>query len=169
MAIGASALTQRRSARIIIPSRLNRIDPSVAHHCGSGGAPRGCPRRDRHAGGSASGRRQIRLLFQDGEVTGILDWGGLLITDPAFDVANTRMLLTIPGKHLTDDFRELGAGVDSSEWDSELSTERYLAAYRTIRPLGHNESGLLRGPAMRDGSGTGLSWGEKLSASARRE
>lgn len=64
----------------------------------------------------------LNVLVQDGTVSGILDWGGLLIADPAFDVANTIMLLTIPGRHL------MGS-------DAKLRAEPYLASYRSHRPL----------------------------------
>ncbi len=68
----------------------------------------------------------LNILFDDGRVTGIIDWGGLLITDPAFDVANTVMLITIPGRHLIGDNLKL---------DSNSLTEGYLSAYQTYRPL----------------------------------
>lgn len=65
------------------------------------------------------------ILVDEGKVTGILDWGGLLITDPVFDVANTIMLHTIPFKHLDDS--------TSIDWDQ--IEDRYLTAYRIQRPL----------------------------------
>jgi len=65
------------------------------------------------------------ILVDEGKVTGLLDWGGLLITDPVFDVANTIMLHTISFKHLDD-----GTSID---WDR--IEDQYLAAYRTQRPL----------------------------------
>jgi aminoglycoside phosphotransferase (APT) family kinase protein len=77
----------------------------------------------------------LNLLFSDAEVTGILDWGGLLITDPAFDVANTFMLLTIVGRHLVADFLKLGMEPATAELDPDLRAAEYLAAYRSQRSL----------------------------------
>ncbi len=37
----------------------------------------------------------INILMQDGAVTGVIDWSMTTVADPAFDVANTRVLLGI--------------------------------------------------------------------------
>jgi aminoglycoside phosphotransferase (APT) family kinase protein len=71
----------------------------------------------------------LNILFDDGRVTGVLDWPGFAITDPVFDVANTIMLTTIPSKHLG----ALMDGFSSVDWD--FMAELYLAAYRDHRPL----------------------------------
>jgi len=76
----------------------------------------------------------LNILFAGGKVTGILDWPDLLITDPVFDVANTLVLLTIPGKHFASDFVKLGMD-NASDLDAEALAALYLAAYRTHRPL----------------------------------
>jgi aminoglycoside phosphotransferase (APT) family kinase protein len=71
----------------------------------------------------------FNILYADGKVTGVLDWPGFALADPAFDVANSIVIITIPGKHVTasmDDF-------SSVDWD--LMVDLYLAAYRTIRSL----------------------------------
>jgi protein-S-isoprenylcysteine O-methyltransferase Ste14/aminoglycoside phosphotransferase (APT) family kinase protein len=71
----------------------------------------------------------LNLLYADGRVTGVLDWPGFAVADPAFDVANSLVLITIP-------FRRLAAsteGFSSVDWD--LMTGLYLAAYRAHRPL----------------------------------
>ena len=71
----------------------------------------------------------LNILFQDGAVTGVLDWAGFAIGDPAFDVANTLVLITIPVKHLIELPEEI-AGLD---WD--FAAEQYLLAYQQHRPL----------------------------------
>jgi aminoglycoside phosphotransferase (APT) family kinase protein len=37
----------------------------------------------------------VNVLVQDGAVTGVVDWANTTVADPAFDVANTRLLLGI--------------------------------------------------------------------------
>jgi aminoglycoside phosphotransferase (APT) family kinase protein len=68
--------------------------------------------------------------MQDGEVTGVLDWPGFLITDPVLDVANTVVLTTIPVKYLASTLSEDLSAVD---WD--MAAELYLSAYRKQKPL----------------------------------
>jgi aminoglycoside phosphotransferase (APT) family kinase protein len=65
----------------------------------------------------------MNLLVQDGRVTGVLDWPGFLIADPALDVANTLTLMETSGKHL----------LRVAQW--EIVVEMYLAAYEAERPL----------------------------------
>lgn len=67
----------------------------------------------------------LNILVDNDRVTGILDWGGLLITDPAFDVANTYTLHKIPAKYSDDD--------SSVDWDE--MADQYLDTYRSLRPL----------------------------------
>jgi aminoglycoside phosphotransferase (APT) family kinase protein len=64
----------------------------------------------------------LNILVQDGQVTGVLDWPGFIVTDPVFDVANT-VILTMVSKHL----------LSLAEW--EIVVEMYLNAYRAQRPL----------------------------------
>ena len=71
----------------------------------------------------------LNILYDDGKVTGVLDWPDFTIADPVFDVANTLLLTTIP-------LKRLAASMDyipTMDWD--IAAERYLAAYRTHRPL----------------------------------
>ena len=63
------------------------------------------------------------ILVQDGRVTGVLDWPGLVIADPTLDVACTTVLLTIHAKHY---LRQV-------EWPRVA--EMYLDAYQTDRAL----------------------------------
>lgn len=71
----------------------------------------------------------LNILVNDGQVTGVLDWGGFTITDPVFDVANTIVLTTIPAKHLTASTK----GFSSVDWD--FVAELYLSAYQTQKQL----------------------------------
>ena len=77
----------------------------------------------------------LNVLAQDGEVTGILDWDGLLLADPALDVANTLLLLTIPGRHLAPELVGLGMRPEAAALDPDVVAARYLAAYRSGRAL----------------------------------
>ena len=65
----------------------------------------------------------LNLLVQEGRVTGVLDWPGFLIADPALDVANTLTLMETSGKHL----------LRIAQW--EIVIQMYLAAYEAERPL----------------------------------
>ena len=71
----------------------------------------------------------LNILVKDGVVTGVLDWAGFVIADPAFDVANTLVLTTIPIKHLIDLPKEVAA----IDWN--LAAEQYLLAYQQHREL----------------------------------
>jgi aminoglycoside phosphotransferase (APT) family kinase protein len=71
----------------------------------------------------------LNILIQDGKVTGVLDWPGFIIADPAFDVANTVVLTTIPSKHISASMD----GFSSVDW--EMAAQLYLDAYRTHSPL----------------------------------
>jgi aminoglycoside phosphotransferase (APT) family kinase protein len=53
------------------------------------------------------------ILVQGGMVTGVLDWPGFLIADPALDIANTIVLVSIPFKHLAP---PLGLDFSSVDW-----------------------------------------------------
>jgi aminoglycoside phosphotransferase (APT) family kinase protein len=68
-------------------------------------------------------------LYADGKITGVLDWPGFAVTDPVFDVANSIVIITIPGKHLTASMGDFS----SVDWD--LMADLYLAAYRAHRSL----------------------------------
>ena len=72
----------------------------------------------------------LNILIQDGEITGVLDWPGFLIADPALDIANTIVLATIPIKYLASTVEQ-----DFSSVDWEMAAELYLDAYRSQRLL----------------------------------
>jgi aminoglycoside phosphotransferase (APT) family kinase protein len=72
----------------------------------------------------------LNILVQDGQVTGVLDWPGFLIADPALDIANTITLSTIPFKHLAPTL-----GMEVSSLDFDLFVEGYLNAYRSEKPF----------------------------------
>jgi aminoglycoside phosphotransferase (APT) family kinase protein len=71
----------------------------------------------------------LNILVEGGKVSGVLDWPGFAITDPAFDVAITILLTTIPAKHLTTSME----GFPSVDW--EAVAESFLSAYRSQKPL----------------------------------
>lgn len=72
----------------------------------------------------------LNILIQDGQVTGVLDWPGFLVADPALDVANTIVLTTISSKHL---FSSTEWGFSSVNW--EQAAQLYLDSYQAQRPL----------------------------------
>jgi aminoglycoside phosphotransferase (APT) family kinase protein len=65
----------------------------------------------------------MNLLVQEGKVSGVLDWPGFLIADPALDVANTVTLMATSGKHL----------LHIEQW--QILIQMYLAAYQAERSL----------------------------------
>jgi aminoglycoside phosphotransferase (APT) family kinase protein len=71
----------------------------------------------------------LNILYADGKVTGVLDWGGFAIADPAYDIGNTLILITVPFKHLADTMD----GIPSVDYDRMV--ELYLEAYRSRRSL----------------------------------
>jgi aminoglycoside phosphotransferase (APT) family kinase protein len=71
----------------------------------------------------------FNILYDEGKVTGVLDWPGFAIADPVFDVANSIVLITIASKHLAASMGDFS----SVDWD--LMADLYLAAYRAHRPL----------------------------------
>jgi aminoglycoside phosphotransferase (APT) family kinase protein len=71
----------------------------------------------------------LNILVADGNVTGVLDWPGFSITDPAFDIANTIVLTTIPAKHLSASI----PGFDSVDWN--MAADYYLSAYEAHASL----------------------------------
>jgi aminoglycoside phosphotransferase (APT) family kinase protein len=73
----------------------------------------------------------INIMVQDGQVSGVLDWAGFRIADPAFDVANTIVLTSIAAKNLSATWE----GLPPIDW--ELATKIYLAEYEKLAPLDH--------------------------------
>ncbi|MFX0031006.1 MAG: phosphotransferase family protein [Candidatus Hermodarchaeota archaeon] len=69
----------------------------------------------------------LNILIQDGKVTGVLDWGNFLISDPILDIANTIVVITVAIKHF--------ASVLYPSVDWQLFVEEYLDAYRSKRIL----------------------------------
>jgi aminoglycoside phosphotransferase (APT) family kinase protein len=74
----------------------------------------------------------LNLLVQDGRVTGVLDWPGFMVADPALDVATTVVLTTISGKVL----------LSLAEW--ELAVKMYLDSYQAHRSLDLEHLGYYR-------------------------
>ena len=71
----------------------------------------------------------LNILYADDHITGVLDWPGFVIADPALDIAHTIMLMTIPSKYLALSLN----GLSSVDWDRLVT--QYLAAYRTHKPI----------------------------------
>jgi aminoglycoside phosphotransferase (APT) family kinase protein len=71
----------------------------------------------------------LNILYTDGEVTGVLDWGGFAVADPAFDIGNSVVLITIAYKHLAASL----TGLTDVDWDHVA--DLYVAAYRAHRDL----------------------------------
>ena len=66
----------------------------------------------------------LNILVQEGKVTGVLDWPGFLVADPALDVGNTLVLITISARHLGP-----ALGLDFASLDIDLFEQWYLDAY----------------------------------------
>jgi aminoglycoside phosphotransferase (APT) family kinase protein len=64
----------------------------------------------------------INILMREGRVTGILDWSGLRIADPIFDVGTTKVVLSILAPVLVPVVMSTGF------------VERYLSAYEKESP-----------------------------------
>jgi aminoglycoside phosphotransferase (APT) family kinase protein len=71
----------------------------------------------------------LNILVDNGQVTGVLDWGGFAVTDPIYDVANSVVISTIPAKHL------LGSMAVYADVDWENFASSYLSAYLSENPL----------------------------------
>jgi aminoglycoside phosphotransferase (APT) family kinase protein len=74
----------------------------------------------------------LNLLVQDGAVTGVLDWSDCLVAEPAWDIANTILRLTMPFEYLVSP--RLGSAFASVDWDEMAQT--YVDAYRQQSPSG---------------------------------
>jgi aminoglycoside phosphotransferase (APT) family kinase protein len=74
----------------------------------------------------------LNVLVQDAAVTGLLDWSDCVIAEPAWDVANTILRITMPFKYLVSP--RLGAAFASVDWDEMAQT--YVEVYREQKPSG---------------------------------
>jgi aminoglycoside phosphotransferase (APT) family kinase protein len=72
----------------------------------------------------------LNILVENDEVIGVLDWSGFLIGDPAIDIGNTIVLITIPFKHVAPTL-----GFDFSNVDFQDVAEIYLQAYQSEKSL----------------------------------
>jgi aminoglycoside phosphotransferase (APT) family kinase protein len=68
----------------------------------------------------------FNILMHEGKISGVLDWSGFRLADPAYDIASTKVVLSILAPVLRP-------GLLSSDF-----MERYLAAYQTKHPLDSN-------------------------------
>jgi aminoglycoside phosphotransferase (APT) family kinase protein len=71
----------------------------------------------------------FNIMYDEGKVTGVLDWPGFAVTDPVYDIGNTMVLITITSKHVA---ASMG---DFSFVDWDLMADLYLTAYRAHRSL----------------------------------
>ena len=74
----------------------------------------------------------LNVLVQDDELTGILDWVELSIADPAWDIANTILRITLPFKYFVSGL--LGPDFASVNW--EECAQAYLDVYCAHHPAG---------------------------------
>ena len=72
----------------------------------------------------------LNILVDEDKVTGVLDWPGFTIVDPALDIAATVVLLTIPYKNMAPELRP-----DLAHVDFVRVAERYLDAYQAERSI----------------------------------
>jgi aminoglycoside phosphotransferase (APT) family kinase protein len=68
----------------------------------------------------------LNILMHKGKITGVLDWSGFRLADPAYDVASTKVVLSVLAPVLRP-------GLLSPDF-----MERYLAAYQTKHHLDKN-------------------------------
>ncbi len=121
----------------------------------------------------------LNVLMADGAVTGVIDWPNTVVADPAYDVAQTRTILSCTPV-------ELFPVPAALRWVAQaalaLLATRYLSGYRRCRPvdpasLAYYEAascmrGLVRVAAARLAAASGAalspldasSFGERLSA-----
>jgi aminoglycoside phosphotransferase (APT) family kinase protein len=72
------------------------------------------------------------VLVDGGAVSGVLDWPNVLVADPAFDVASTRLILRFVPAGLASMPRPLRALAHLAQ---PILAQRYLAGYRRRRPI----------------------------------
>ncbi|MGH2632158.1 MAG: phosphotransferase family protein [Tepidiformaceae bacterium] len=71
----------------------------------------------------------LNILVDHGRVTGVIDWVNAALSDPAFDVGSTIMLMTLGPVDLPGPLE--GVVAAGRRW----AARRYLRAYQQIRPL----------------------------------
>jgi aminoglycoside phosphotransferase (APT) family kinase protein len=89
----------------------------------------------------------MNILIQGDKVTGVVDWAGFLIADPAYDIANTIWLLSVAYKLLTSGLgpeikSAFGPEFASVDWDR--FSQQYLDAYRELLPFDTTNIGYYR-------------------------
>ena len=65
----------------------------------------------------------LNIIVHQGVVSGVLDWSGFLVTDPAYDVGSTKVVIEIAGPSVV------------SGLDFDAMTKRYTDLYREEIPL----------------------------------
>src|SRR2546426_337662 len=72
------------------------------------------------------------ILMTDGRVTGVIDWPNVIVADPAFDVASTRVILGLVPVGLLGVPPALRGLVEVAR---RILVARYLSLYRRRQPL----------------------------------
>ena len=72
------------------------------------------------------------ILMTDGRVTGVIDWPNVIVADPAFDVASTRVILGLVPVGLLGVRPALRGLVEVAR---RILVARYLSLYRRRQPL----------------------------------
>ncbi len=72
---------------------------------------------------------ELNILYDNCQVTGLLDWSGFAIADPVFDIAKTVMTFTFAAKY----FPMPDGRTDLIDWDDYV--DRFIAVYESQRPL----------------------------------
>ena len=75
------------------------------------------------------------ILFADGKVTGLIDWGNVMFTHPEFDVAITHMIMSI------GPLEQTAIPPEKLQKMIRWAMAEYLSAYRSHLPI---DDGLLR-------------------------
>lgn len=69
------------------------------------------------------------ILYDGKKVTGVLDWGGFALADPLYDIANAKVLMDIPIKHVS----KVMPDIPSHNW--ERISKEFLTSYQTHNPI----------------------------------
>jgi aminoglycoside phosphotransferase (APT) family kinase protein len=77
----------------------------------------------------------INILIKDGEVSGVLDWSGFLVSDPAYDIGITKFLGIIVFNSFFDEFTNLYYDYYQSVSPVDSDRVDYYVAFRCLWAL----------------------------------
>lgn len=69
------------------------------------------------------------IIYDGKKVTGVLDWGGFALADPMYDIANAKVLMDIPIKHVS----KVMPDIPSLDW--EKISKDFLSSYQQHNPI----------------------------------